>query len=297
MENIITESEKSNPKLYWKLLKQSVKTNHSKNSEIIPPLKTVINGHEKFCVSDQDKANCLNDYFSSISTVDDSNATLPTFERKTENSLSDIQTTESEIKEIIDTLDLNKAVGEDLVSVRVLKATKQSISRPLCMLFNRSLQNGVFPTLWKSAIVMPLFKKGEKELSSNYRPISLLSCIGKLMERVINKHIYNHLISNNLIYSAEASSKYPARKGISFHPLHIKGLIVSCWRPLNGQTFRPGCQVRMWILHTKIQDGVQNGHQKDEFSNFSHIGVKDLYKYVYFYVVLLRSNLKSIIRL
>ena len=85
--------------------------------------------------------------------------------------------------------------------------------------------------------------------------------------------------------SAEASSKYQARKAISFHPLHIKGLIVSCWRPLNGQTFRPGCQVRMWILHTKIQDGVQNGRQKDEFSNFSHIGVKDLHKYTYFYVV------------
>ena len=101
----------------------------------------------------------------------------------------------------------------------------------------------------------------------------------------------------SLIISAEASSKYLARKGISFHPLHIKGLIVLCWRPLNGQTFRPGCQVRMWILHTKIQDGVQNGRQKDEFSNFSHIGVKDLHKYTYFYVVLLRSNLKSIIRL
>ena len=52
------------------------------------------------------------------------------------------------------------------------------------------------------------------------------------------------------------------------------------------------------ILHTKIQDGVQNGHQKDDFfSNFSHIGVKDLDKYTHFYVVLLRSNLQSIIRL
>ena len=93
--------------------------------------------------------------------------------------------------------------------------------------------------------------------------------------------------------SAEASSKYPARKAILFHPLHIKGLIVSCRRPLNGQTFRPGCRVRMWILHTKIQDGVQNGRHKDAFSNFSHIGVKDLHKYTYFYVVLLRSNLKA----
>ena len=105
------------------------------------------------------------------------------------------------------------------------------------------------------------------------------------------------IINDNFTYSAEASSKYLARKGISFHRLHIKGLIVLCWRPLNGLTFRPGCQVRMWILHTKIQDGVQNGRQKDEFSYFSHTGVKDLHKYTYFYVVILRSNLKSIIRL
>ena len=97
--------------------------------------------------------------------------------------------------------------------------------------------------------------------------------------------------------SAEASSEDPARKAISFHPLHIKGLIVSCWRPLNGQIFRPWWQVRMWILHTKIPDGVQNGCQKDEFSNFSHIGVIDLHKYTYFYVILLRNNLKSIVRL
>ena len=94
-------------------------------------------------------------------------------------------------------------------------------------------------------------------------------------------HLYMDKNKTAILYSADASSNYPARKATWFHPLHIKGLIVSCWRPLNGQTFRPGCQVRMWILHTKIQDGVQNGRQKDEFSNFSHIGVKDLHKYTY----------------
>ena len=61
---------------------------------------------------------------------------------------------------------------------------------------------------------------------------------------------------------------------------------------LLGLGAKSGCGV-----HTKIQDGVQNGCQKDEFSNFSHIGVKELHKYTHFYVVLLRSNLKSIIRL
>ena len=90
-------------------------------------------------------------------------------------------------------MDPNKAVGEDLISHKVLRATKQSISKPLCALFNISLTESIYPSQWKSALVMPLYKKGASDLPSNYRPISLLSCIGKLMERLVYKHIYNHL--------------------------------------------------------------------------------------------------------
>ena len=157
LENVITESDKSNPKLFWKILKQLLKSNE--NSETIPAPKTAINGHGKYCFTDQETANCLNDYFSSITSVDDLHTTLPTFAPKTENSLSDIKITETEITEMIATLDPNKAVGEDLISYRVLKATKHSISKPLCMLFNKSFQTGIFPAQWKSAIVMPLYTK------------------------------------------------------------------------------------------------------------------------------------------
>ena len=180
LETVITDSDKSNPKLYWKILKQLNKSN--KNSETIPPLKTVIDGREKYSFTDQEKSNCLSDYFALISTVDDSKTSLPNFIPKTNNSLSYFQIAEPEIAEMIETLDSNKAVGEDLISQRVLKATKRSISKPLCMLFNKSLQTSVYPISWKSAIIMPLYKKGSKELSSNYRPIYVLSCIGKLME-------------------------------------------------------------------------------------------------------------------
>jgi len=51
---------------------------------------------------------------------------------------------------------------------------------------------------------MPLLKKGDSNTASYYRPISLLSCVAKLMERVVYKHFYNHLISNNLIYSKQS---------------------------------------------------------------------------------------------
>ena len=66
--------------------------------------------------SDQEKSNCLNDYFASISTADDSKASLPNFISKTNNSLSYFQITETEIIEMIETLDSNKVVGEDLIS-------------------------------------------------------------------------------------------------------------------------------------------------------------------------------------
>jgi hypothetical protein len=52
---------------------------------------------------------------------------------------------------------------------------------------------------------MPLFKKGDKSLISNYRPISLLSAVGKVFERIVFKEVFNHLISNNLLYAFQSN--------------------------------------------------------------------------------------------
>ena len=82
----------------------------------------------------------------------------------------------------------------------MLKNTSGSIATPLCKLFNLSLKTNSFPSLWKLAHVMPIFKKGDKSHASNYIPISLISCVGKTFERIIFKHVYNHLISYSLIY-------------------------------------------------------------------------------------------------
>ena len=146
----------------------------------------------------------MNDFFASISTVDDTNTTLPPVNLLTDNSLNDISLTEQEIIDTIQILNVNKAVGEDLISHKVLKNICHSISKPLCILYNKSLHTSTFPNIWKSAIVMPLFKKGDQNLVTNYRPISLLSCLGKLMERVVYKHLYNHLMAENLIYSKQS---------------------------------------------------------------------------------------------
>ena len=63
---------------------------------------------------------------------------------------------------------------------------------------------GIFPDIWKLANVIPIFRKGDKSEPSNYRPIALLSCIGKLQERIVFKNMYNFLIDNNLLYKYQS---------------------------------------------------------------------------------------------
>jgi sarcosine oxidase/L-pipecolate oxidase len=67
----------------------------------------------------------------------------------------------------------------------MLIAVKVQISKPLCMLFNKSLHQNILPTDWKLSHVIPLFKVGDKSFPSNYRPVSLLSCVSKLLEKIV----------------------------------------------------------------------------------------------------------------
>ena len=83
--------------------------------------------------------------------------------------------------------------------MRVLK-----LNDSLTNLFNLSLQHGIFPDTWKQANVIPIFKKGDKSSPNNYRPVSLLSFVGKVMEKCILKHMYNYFRDSDLIYKFQS---------------------------------------------------------------------------------------------
>ena len=74
----------------------------------------------------------------------------------------------------------NKSPGVDGLSPKILKETVEQISKPLAHVFNMSLQEGIVPLEWKEANIIPLFKKGSRNKSVNYRPVSLTSVICKL---------------------------------------------------------------------------------------------------------------------
>ena len=89
------------------------------------------------------------------------------------------------------------AVGLDKVSSRLLKDAADIVAPSLTSLFNISINTGCFPSTWKLAKISPLFKKGSKQDPSNYRPISVLPTISKLLEKAVHMQLYSYLCDNN----------------------------------------------------------------------------------------------------
>jgi hypothetical protein len=108
------------------------------------------------------------------------------------------------VEDILKILDTSKAIGPDLLNPRLFKEAAYILKYPLCTLFNLSLTLSTFPSEWKYANVTPVFKKDCPSNLKNYRPISLISILAKVMERLVYKHIYNYLIDNNLITSHQS---------------------------------------------------------------------------------------------
>ena len=82
---------------------------------------------------------------------------------------------------------------------KVLRELASEISEPLCSFFNYSLSLGSFPTPYKDANLSPIPKKGDLSLLTNHRPVSLLNSESKVFERLVFKHLFNHLSDNNIL--------------------------------------------------------------------------------------------------
>ena len=98
------------------------------------------------------------------------------------------------VKKIIMNLDLSKASGRDCIPMVVLKNCQPELSYILVELFNKCLKESCFPGYWKVSSVVPVFKNvGERSTAKNYRPVSLLSVVSKVFEKLVNNRIFNHL--------------------------------------------------------------------------------------------------------
>ncbi|KAH3890067.1 hypothetical protein DPMN_014136 [Dreissena polymorpha] len=183
------------PKNWWKILKSFInKPNNNMNSHIINPLdnSTVTDCFEK--------ANILNTFFQSQSIINIDNVGTPelTYAPNT-NSLETFIISPSDVHDILKSLSVDKASGPDGISNHILKECRAELSTPLCDFFNFSLNKCIMPSCWKEANVTAVLKKGDPKEVSNYRPISLLNTMEKVFEKIIFKHVYNHLVSNKIL--------------------------------------------------------------------------------------------------
>ena len=190
----------NNQKDFWKLVKTLTKSSGTVTT--IPPLINPIDSNIE--VEDKRKADVLNRYFADISTINDSNVEIPDFPSRTDQTITNFNISQDEVVDVLNSLKLNKATGLDAISHQMLKNTANSVSLPLSILFNMALEHSIFPSVWKKARVIPLYKKGDMHQPCNYRPISLLSKVSKVFERIIHKHLHNYMLDNHLLYPLQS---------------------------------------------------------------------------------------------
>ena len=96
-------------------------------------------------------------------------------------------------KKELQKIDVNKAAGLDDLHPRLLKSAAPCIAEPLTHILNKSLNSGCFPSDFKNAKIVPVPKGGDSSVLSNFRPISLLSCVSKILERAVHMQLYEYL--------------------------------------------------------------------------------------------------------
>ena len=131
---------------------------------------------------------------SNNSVLDDSGISLSVFPSRTSLEVQNISVSPMMVKKVIMNLDLSKASGPDCIPVVVLKNSEPELSHILAELFNKSLQESCFQDCWKVSSVVPVFKNvGERSTAKNYHPVSLLSVVSKVFEKLVNTRIVDHL--------------------------------------------------------------------------------------------------------
>lgn len=176
-----------NPKYFWKFSK------HRKSNASTIPHKMFLGNSS--VVGGQAICNLFSKHFQSIycthNRPDLNKCKISAYRHSL--SLSNIVVSEDEVFKYLKCLDVDKGPGPDLIPSLFLRSCAEVLYKPLCITYNKSLQCGVFPAKWKIAHITPIHKSGCLDDIANYRPISILSTIGKILESLIQKKIYSHV--------------------------------------------------------------------------------------------------------
>jgi hypothetical protein len=186
--NVELQNPNIGQKKWWGLVKSLY------GNKIQSGIPTLIE-NDRLIIDAREKAEIFNEYFSTQCRLENTDSPLPnliTFQNT--RKLSDISTCEQEVKILLNNADVSKACGVDGVGNFLIKASANGIANSFSRFINISLSRGIFPFKWKLANVIPIFKKDDRQSKLNYRPVSLLISLSKIMEKIVFTRLYNFLL-------------------------------------------------------------------------------------------------------
>ena len=203
----LVESEK-NPSKFWKIVS-------SLNSGPAPALPHSINTEAGPITDKHLMCNFFNQHFIAAGNqTERSENTGVVYVSAPDSSISTVEEnreifsfkefTMSEVLFELSHIDVSKSTGEDNMVPSLLKLAAPLIAQSVTNIFNMSVASGTIPIVWKSAHVSPLFKGGDASVVNNYRPISKLSCLAKILETLIKRQLCSFLTINNILNTSQS---------------------------------------------------------------------------------------------
>ena len=192
-------NQRCNPKQAWKTINSLI--GKGKKPTIINEL--IIN--ESKLTNPTEIAEGLNELFANVgpnlaSKLDESSCDFQKYTKSSESEFTAFTPIAvNKIFDLLRGLSCNKACGVDKISSKILKLASPVISATLTYIFNQSITLCSFPDEWKVARVLPLYKSGHRNIPGNYRPISILPVISKIMERLLYDQLYDYLTKNEIL--------------------------------------------------------------------------------------------------
>ena len=206
------EEHETNPRKFWRTINEISGIGKNKNSRKC----TKIVDKKNNVLEKQEAADFLNDYYANVGPN-----LAKAHKNKWEKDKCNIETTSSfsfnwvtefEVKCLIKEIKITKSTAVEGLSTRLLKDAFEMLSFELTYLYNSCLQFGIFPEEWGLSKITPIPKTNLNSADpSNWRPISQICLLGKLLEKIIHNQLYHYLEVNNIL----SPNQYGFRKGLS----------------------------------------------------------------------------------
>lgn len=180
----VETSLRQDPSQFWRFM-HSYRSRSSK-------ISTVHTAAGKACTDSTEIANLLASHFSSSFSAVNTGNTDYADKTLQADCLAAMPVTETEICEALRKMKAKKSCGHDGIPSFIVKGCGPILTPILRHIFNLCIQSGVFPTTWKHSIVAPIFKSGDPSLVVNYRPVSLICSLSKVLELVLYGRLYSY---------------------------------------------------------------------------------------------------------